>query len=135
MSDDLIRNLETGNTNHVDAGMWMKDAAARIRELEAERDEANERAYDREIRADVWHEESRLQYHRAEAAEAEVIDLKGELRAQLSRLTAEGDAFAAYMHPQDDEARGHHMRAYRKWEAAKQEAFRALASDTDTGET
>jgi len=49
----------------------------------------------------------------------------GELRSHIARLTSAGDAFAAYMHPNEGEARAHHMRAYRKWEAAKQAALRA----------
>ena len=35
MSDDLVKNLQVGNTNHVDARLWMYDAATRIEELQA----------------------------------------------------------------------------------------------------
>ena len=35
MGDNLVKNLQVGNTNHVDARLWMYDAATRIEELQA----------------------------------------------------------------------------------------------------
>ena len=34
MSDELVKRLQSGNTNHVDADIWMSEAAARISALE-----------------------------------------------------------------------------------------------------
>lgn len=34
--DDLVERLRTGNTNHIDADLWMMEAAALIEELEAQ---------------------------------------------------------------------------------------------------
>jgi hypothetical protein len=65
--------------------------AARLAEVERDLDEACNDAQDKETSADYWHEESRLQYERAEAAEAKLAAARGAIEiAETATATGDG---------------------------------------------
>jgi cell division septum initiation protein DivIVA len=82
MTDDLVKRLRSKIVSHVDADIWMNDAADRIEELErklAAKQNFYERAISAESEAKFWREKAGDRAERLRAAiERGVADMTGE---------------------------------------------------------